>query len=113
MGYKIMNRELTAYSLEGQCCLDYYESMKDKHISKDYICYGDVLVQTKSVFSGIQVTVSIYFRNHWYWKPSFHWKYSNYYFYWLFFMFWFNKKYIDKPEKVIKDHLAEFLNKTK
>jgi hypothetical protein len=107
MGYKIMNRELTAYSLEGWECLRYYESNKDLHLNPKMTCYGDVLVQTKRVVSGISLKFKFFFKNHWYWKPSFHWKYGNYYFHFLFFMFWFDFEYVEKFDKIIKDHVAE------
>ena len=107
MGYKIMNKELNAWSLEGESCIRYYEQNKDMHLNPKYTCYGDVLVQTKRVFSGITFKLRFYFKNHWHWKPSFHWKYGTYYFHWLFFMSWFEREYVDKFDKIIKDHLAE------
>ena len=107
MGFKIMNKELNAYSLEGVQCLDYYERNKEYHINPKYASYGDVLVQTKRVCCGISLKFKLFFRNHWYWKPHFHWKYGTYYFHWLFFMIWFDKEYREVFDKVIKDHLSE------
>lgn len=111
MGYRIMNKELTGISFEGYDCLRYYEESKYRHIDPKYVCYGDVLVQTKRVFYGISFKLKLLFRNHWYWKPSFHWKYGTYYFHWLFFMFWFEREYKEIFDKIIKDHLSEIDNK--
>lgn len=105
----IMNRDLTAYGLQGQDCIDYYNRNKDLHLNPQLVCYGDVLVKTKDVFSGISFRLKLYFRNHWYWKPSYHWKHGYYYFHWLFFMIWFDKEYIEVFDKIIKDHLSDFL----
>jgi hypothetical protein len=107
MGYKIMNRELTGYSLAGNYCPRYYEDNKQMHLNEKYTTYGDVLVQTKRVFSGINLKFRFYFKNHWYWKPSFHWKYGSNYFHWLFFMFWFEREYAEQFDKIIKDHLSD------
>ena len=107
MGLKIMNRDLSAYSLDGFHCIDEYNRNKDYYLNPKSVCYGDVLVETKPVLSGISFKCKLYFRNHWYWKPYFRWKYGNYYFHWLFFMLWFDKEYVDVVDKIIKDHLAE------
>ena len=107
MGYKIMNRELDAYSLEGWDCIKSYEENKELYINPKYYLYGSVLVQTKRVLSGFSLKFKIYFKNHWYWKPYYHWKYGTYYFHWLFLMSWFEPEYVDKFDKIIKDYLSE------
>jgi hypothetical protein len=107
MGYKIMNRELNATSLEGIKCIDYYEQNKQFHVNPKYVSYGDVLIQTKHVLSGFSFKFKIYFRNRWLWKPHFYWKYGNNYFHWLFFMFWFEYEYVEVFDKIIKDHLTD------
>ena len=107
MNYRIMNRKLDAYSLEGVSCIKYYDENKDRYINPKYNCYGDVLVQTKRVFCGITLRFKVFFKHHWYWKPNFHWKHGLYYFHWLFFMFWYEREYKDVFDKIIKDHLGE------
>jgi hypothetical protein len=105
MGYKIMNRELTGYSLSGFDCPQVYERNKKYHISKKYNSYGDVLVKTQKILSGFQLKLSIFYRNHWYWKPFYHLKHRIYYFHWLFFMFWIDREYTESKPEIIKDHL--------
>lgn len=107
MGFRIMNRKLNAYSLEGMSCINYYEQNKEYHINPKYVSYGDVLVQTKRVVCGFSLKLKFFFRNHWYWKPHYYWKYDIHYFHWLFFMIWIDKEYKDVFDKVIKDHLSE------
>ena len=109
MGYKIMNRELTAYSLKGFNCPSYYENNKYLYTDPKYVCYGDVLVETERVCVGFEIRLKLFFRNHWYWKPRFYWKYGDRYFHWLFFMFWINKEYGEVNPKIIKDHLKDEL----
>ena len=111
MGYKIMDREQTAYSLDGWNCPDYYERNKDKHIDKKYNSYGDVLVETDRVKSGIGIKVNVFWRNQWYWIPIFS-KYGKY-FHWLFFMIWVDYEYRESNPRVIADHLGEILNHQK
>lgn len=107
MGYRIMNKELTAYSMEGPHCIMDYDISKKYILSKSSLSYGDVLVETKRVFSGLSIKVKIFWKNHWWWKPEFYWKYEVYYFHWLFFMIWFEREYVDQFDKIIKDHLSE------
>jgi len=47
----------------------------------------------KRTFSGIQIKISLFFRNQWYWRPRVMWKYGERHFHWLFFMIWFYKEY--------------------
>ncbi len=112
MGFRIMNRELDGISLTGPECIKTYEEYRKYHINPNSTLYGDVLVETRRVFSGVCFKLKIYFKQHWYWKPHKHWKYGMYYFHWLFFMFWFEKEFIEVTDKIIKDHLSE-LNDTK
>lgn len=107
--YKIMNKDLDAYSMQGFDCPEYYDRDKDAHLNKNDTRYGDVLVKTKRVKIGFGIKVKIFYRKHWYWKPYFSWKYNKY-LHWLFFMIWYENEYDDVIDKVQKDHLTEFLN---
>ena len=106
--YKIMNKDLTAYSSSGWDCPKRYEEDKLAHLNDRDARYGDVLVLLKRVKVGYDIKIRFYFRSHWYWKPIFS-KYGGY-FHWLNIMIWANATYDDIKDKVEKDHLTEFLN---
>ena len=93
--------------------IEYYESKKQLHLDKKYVCYGDKLVSTKRIKVGVSFKFKFFYRNHWYKKPHFQWNNWNKCFHWLFFMFWFESLYDDVVDKVIKDHLSEHLKENK
>lgn len=103
-----MNKELTGISSSGGFeVIRIYNDNKKYHIDQKYISYGDILVQTKRCFSGVNIELQLFFRNQWNWKPLSHWKYGDRYFHWLFFKLFIRKEYVEKIDKIIKDHLKE------
>ena len=114
MRYEIRSANLKGISLSGGAdVIQYYESKKDLNLNKNTVCYGDKLVSTKRVKIGFSLKFKFFYRNHWYKKPFFEWSDWNKCFHWLFFMFWFESIYDDVVDKVIKDHLSEYLEVNK
>lgn len=105
--FAIMNKELNAYSLQGdwQKVSNFYESMKEHHLSETSSCYGDVLVEMFPKLSGIRFTFTIT-KHCWEFKPKIKWKYEKS-FDWLWFLIKFETLENDFDYKVIRDHLNE------
>lgn len=113
--YQIRTANLDAIRTTGMYheMIEYYESKKQLHLDKKYVCYGDKLVSTKRIKVGFSFKFKFYFRNHCYLKPYFKWNNWDKCFHWLFFMFWFESIYDDVVDKVIKDHLSEQLEENR
>lgn len=107
--YRIYNRELTAYSLEGQYCINWYEDNKKNHLNPDKNSYGQVLCLTKQKASGLKFSLRFYWTKEFFLiKPVFSWRYGKS-FNWLFFRFDITVEYFTVFDKIIKDHLSEHL----